>query len=143
MAGRRFWYRVTTGEEVPVEPSEGLSLPLLDKPRLFGLHEEMLDEARKLGADGSDHKLVSLAVKNGWTMVDAVQHKTFSKVIAPSEAQARIAIRRLQFHVYPKAVRIETLDDRLDYGRKVVEIYGWSIQRFVEGAPLHALRQED
>ena len=143
MAGRSFWYRVKTGEEIPVHPSEDLCLPLFDKPTLFGLHEEMLDEARSLQPDVQDHALVSLAVKNGWALADAGHNRECCNVIAPSEDAARITIRQLQFHSGPNFIRVEIVNGGFEENRTAVEIHGWNIHYFATGTPLSAFQQTD
>ena len=139
MAGRSFWYRVNTGDEVPVHPSEDLCLPLFDKPSVFSLHEEILDEVRALHRDVADQTLISLVVRNGWSLVDAAHNGSFPKVVAPSEDTARIAIRKLQMLCNPSVIHVETLHKRLETGRKIVEIHRTDIQLFLEGTPLYAL----
>jgi hypothetical protein len=143
LAARSFWYHVTTGTEVPVDPSGDLCLPLFDKPKLFGLHEEMLDEARQLYTDVADHLLFSLAVRNGWTLVDAGHNRNFCQVFAPAECNARDAVGRLQLHSDPAFIRVKIVDEGLGEIRTAGEIHGWRICAFAEGTPLSALLQAD
>lgn len=143
MAGRSFWYRVATGEEVPVEPSEDRCLPLFEKPRLFGLHEEVLDRMRHLYREEVNRKLVNLVVRSGWTLVDTDRNTNYCKVLAASEAMARSAVSRINLHSDPAWIYIETVGGRQEKGGIAIELPSRSIFLFIEGAPLHGLQQAE
>jgi len=142
MSGVRFWRRAANGEEIPLERWIDPCLPLFEMPARFGLHDEMLDEVRALRRDEADRVLVSLAVANGWVLVEGAPETMPPRVIAPGETAARTATRRLQLHRQLPELRIETIDGALRAGRAVALIRGQDVQRFVDGTPVSALTPE-
>ena len=143
MSGLRFWYHAATGKQIPVESGDDPCLPLFDEPVLFGLHDEMFDEARNLEKEEADRRLVSLAVANGWTLIDGAHDRKAPAVVAPSEETARIAARQLRSQRRLSVLRVETLEAGLSAGRGSVVLQGWTVEWFLEGTPLHALQKRE
>jgi hypothetical protein len=114
-------------------------LPLFEKPKKFGLHEEMLDEVDGFDKTTGDKILVSLAVANRWVLVDGSHDKPEPIIVAPSESAGRVAARRLHFERELQSLRVEIVAGGPTPGRVVAPVYGDDVTRFLDGTPLDDL----
>mgnify|MGYP006440027671 CR=1 FL=1 len=140
MSGLRFWRRNATGEEIPLASAMDACLPLFETPKIFGLHEEMLDEVSAYTRAVGDRILASLAVANGWTLVDGAYDVAPPQVITPSEDPGRLATRSLRDRRQLPELQVERVEVKRSIWRDIAHMHGWQIQAFLDGNQLSCIQ---